>query len=98
MQIGVERLGHAVATLVELGDLALDHLLDRGARCAEALDVGVEGTRDDAASGIETPGELRGPTLEHGGCRIDEVRHLGADPRLALVYHAAERLAAFGEG
>ncbi len=44
LQVGMQGGGHTVAAIGELADMVVDRLIDAGARLAEALDVGVEGT------------------------------------------------------
>ncbi len=97
-QVGLQRRGHAVAALGQLAGVVLDGLLDAGAGFAKPLDVGVEGARDDVAGVLEPAGEVAGARFEHRRGRLDDVGHLGADPRLALVDHVEERLLALGEG
>ncbi len=97
-EIGVHGGGHALAALGQLAAVGLDGFLDAGAGLREPCDIAVEGLRDRVARGLHAPGEVVGAGFQHGGGRGDDVGHVGADARLALVDHRQQGLLVGAEG
>ncbi len=78
--------------------MVLHRCVDIGACFRKFLDVRFEGFADGIAACLQPVRKLRGPGLEHGRRRHDDIGHFGADLRLAFVDHGRQVLLAAGEG